>query len=139
MKSVISWYEVSYQMGLNISAGLPVLFTGYQVRIGFFKLDKLNIVNFIIAILSFILAIVSYFKVVDLSKNLERTEFKCKLNCSPKLSDSKLVLGNSPTETISKPEKTLQSSFKPSKDSTSSPTVDSRYKNSEDITEGIPQ
>ncbi|XP_066920148.1 uncharacterized protein [Clytia hemisphaerica] len=76
MKQVIGWYEVSYQIGINIGAGIPILFTGILIRIGFVKLDKLNMGNLLITVGSLALAIVSYFKVTDLSKNLERIESK---------------------------------------------------------------
>ena len=70
LKKVISWYEVFFQIGLNIGAGLPVVFTGLQFRIGFLKLDKLNMVNVLIALCSFVLVFVSYYNVTDLSKVL---------------------------------------------------------------------
>ncbi|XP_066921226.1 uncharacterized protein [Clytia hemisphaerica] len=70
LKTVISWYEVFNQLGMNIGAGLPILFTGFRIRIGYLKLDKYNMVNLVIAVFSFVLAVVSYYKVTNLSKNL---------------------------------------------------------------------
>uniref|UniRef100_A0A7M5UN57 Major facilitator superfamily (MFS) profile domain-containing protein n=1 Tax=Clytia hemisphaerica TaxID=252671 RepID=A0A7M5UN57_9CNID len=53
LKRVISWFEVFNQLGINIGAGLPILFTGFRIRIGYLKLDKYNMVNLLIAVIFF--------------------------------------------------------------------------------------
>ena len=76
LRSTISWYEMAFQVGRNVGSGTPVLFTWVHVHFGFWKLDKLNIVNMILAVFCLVATILNFFRARDLSKDLERMKEK---------------------------------------------------------------
>ena len=67
---------MAFQVGRNVGSGTPVLFTWVHVHFGFWKLDKLNIVNMILAVFCLVATILNFFRARDLSKDLERMKEK---------------------------------------------------------------
>uniref|UniRef100_A0A7M5XJG7 Uncharacterized protein n=1 Tax=Clytia hemisphaerica TaxID=252671 RepID=A0A7M5XJG7_9CNID len=67
----LSWYEFLYSVGINIGPGLPILFSYINFQIGNWKINKYNAIPFLIAAITMIIFIISWFLVIDLSKDLE--------------------------------------------------------------------
>ena len=69
---IISWYEICYSIGLNLGPGIPVIFSWLNIKIGGWKIDKFNVVHILIALISLLIFIISWFRITDLSKELDK-------------------------------------------------------------------
>ncbi|XP_066929997.1 uncharacterized protein [Clytia hemisphaerica] len=70
--SVLSWYEIALQTGRNFGAILLLILSSVSFKVGNWKIDKLNILNFLLSISGLLLLIISLFKIKDVSKDFDR-------------------------------------------------------------------
>ncbi|XP_066924450.1 uncharacterized protein [Clytia hemisphaerica] len=69
---VLSWYEFFYSVGMNVGPGLPILFSYVNIHIGSWKINKYNAIQFLTAAITLVIFVISWFLVIDLSKDLEK-------------------------------------------------------------------
>ena len=87
MIDVLSWYEILFGIGLNIGPGLPVLFSFVNIKIGWWEINENNTVPVILVIVVSLIFCISWFHIIDLSKELDliRTEFSSTRNYSTEI------------------------------------------------------
>ena len=71
MVKVLSWYEFLFAIGINIGPGLPIVFAYVDFQIGWWRVNKYNVIQFLTAVITFWMFLISWFYVIDLSKDLE--------------------------------------------------------------------
>ena len=117
MINVLGWYEILYSVGINLGPSLPVLFSFVNIQIGWWRINENNIIPLIIATSVFIIFIVSWFHVIDLSKELDsiKAEFvlveeKDEASKSPSVSNNEQSLLKPVEESSPDPEELENSS-----------------------------
>ena len=71
MINVLGWYEILYSVGANIGPGLPALLSFVNIKVGWWVINENNFIQVITAFSVFLIFIVSWFQVIDLSKELD--------------------------------------------------------------------
>ena len=71
MINVLGWYEILYAVGVNLGPGFPVLFSFIDIQIGWWKINANNGLQVLTAIFIFLIFGVTWFQVIDLSKELD--------------------------------------------------------------------
>ena len=71
MIDVLGWYEILYAVGVNVGPGLPVLLSFVNFKIGWWLIDENNVIQVITAVSVLIIFVVTWFHVIDLSKELD--------------------------------------------------------------------
>ncbi|XP_066912503.1 uncharacterized protein [Clytia hemisphaerica] len=80
LTNVIIWFSINIQIGRNAAAIIILVLGHMSFKIGSWKIDHLVACNVIVTILAAILIVVSYFKLTDVSLELDQI----KLHCSKK-------------------------------------------------------
>ena len=78
MINVLGWYEILYAVGINLGPGLPVLFYSLDIQLGWWKINANNGLQVLTAVFILIIFGITWFQVIDLSKELEsiKAEFE---------------------------------------------------------------
>lgn len=84
--SIIWFYETLRQSGTVIAPLIPIIAQTLNIRIGDWKIDKLNIANLVMAFAYFILLFICQMKVYDISKIYDQ-QFGHRLDSSDKKGD----------------------------------------------------
>uniref|UniRef100_A0A7M5XMQ5 Uncharacterized protein n=1 Tax=Clytia hemisphaerica TaxID=252671 RepID=A0A7M5XMQ5_9CNID len=89
LMNVITWFSINIQVGRNVAGVLILVLAHMSFKIGSWHIDHLVACNVIVTVLAALLIVVSYFKLTDVSLELDQIKLHCTKNFDSQQNETK--------------------------------------------------